>query len=204
MWFIILGECSQCNDQGSYEGSLCSWSGWVMVGDNGKRCMYSRSRAVIVQVCKRIETNCPILTIDMCFHSNKLLVFSSPLNIVCKLWCCVQSLFEQVNHGVVCLAMEVIGAYVSWIDISLVANDKCMRYDASPVYSIVNARNTIISVTYWSTCLLIPSGKVLQTAYMKWFAKVVIIVVCVDVGVLSHCCRRNGSHDQDGTSRVSF
>ena len=26
------------------------------------------------------------------------------------------------------MAMEVIGAYISWIDISLIANDKCMRY----------------------------------------------------------------------------
>ena len=39
----------------------------------------------------------------------------------------LQSIFEQTDHSVVCLAMKVIGAYVSWIDISLIANEKCMR-----------------------------------------------------------------------------
>lgn len=51
----------------------------------------------------------------------------------------MQSLFEQVNHGVVCLAMEVIGAYVSWIDISLIASDKCMRYDTFPSHASIKS-----------------------------------------------------------------
>ena len=44
-------------------------------------------------------------------------------------YCYMQSLFEQANQDVVCLAMKVMGAYVSWIDISLIASEKCMRYD---------------------------------------------------------------------------
>ena len=40
----------------------------------------------------------------------------------------LQSVFEQADHSVVSLATAVIGAYVSWIDISLIASDKCMRY----------------------------------------------------------------------------
>lgn len=126
------------------------------------------------------------------------------LLIVCKLWC-IQSLFEQVNHGVVCLAMEVIGAYVSWIDISLIANDKCMRYDAFPTHASVNPHDDVfISVICWSTYLLIHSGKVQQTAYMKWFVKVLFINACVGVGILNPCWYRNGAHGQDRTSRVPF
>jgi len=41
--------------------------------------------------------------------------------------CYVQILFEGSDHGIVCLAMDVVGAYVSWIDINLIANDRCIR-----------------------------------------------------------------------------
>ena len=36
----------------------------------------------------------------------------------------LQIAYEQVNAGITNLAMEVVGAYVSWIEISLVANDR--------------------------------------------------------------------------------
>lgn len=68
---------------------------------------------------------------------------------------------------------------------------------------VANPDGVIISVICWSTYLLIHSGKVQQTVYMKWFAKVLILSY-IDVGVLNPCCCRNGSHDQDGTSRVPF
>ena len=35
-WTITSGEYSQCIDQGPYEGSLYSWSGWIMAGNNGE------------------------------------------------------------------------------------------------------------------------------------------------------------------------
>lgn len=36
----------------------------------------------------------------------------------------LQTTYESVDHVVTCLTMEVVGAYVSWIDINLIANDK--------------------------------------------------------------------------------
>lgn len=38
-----------------------------------------------------------------------------------------QTVFEEKDHGVVCLALEVAGAYVSWVDVNLIANDRCIR-----------------------------------------------------------------------------
>jgi len=35
--------------------------------------------------------------------------------------------FEQSSSALVCQAMEVVGAYISWIDITLVANDRFVR-----------------------------------------------------------------------------
>ena len=91
------------------------------------------SHAIVPAACihvPSIETSYVVCVIYV-FHC-------SPSHIVCPR---VQSLFEQVNHGVVCLTMEVIGAYVSWIDISLIANDKCMRYDTFPAHASMNPRD---------------------------------------------------------------
>lgn len=39
----------------------------------------------------------------------------------------VQSSHELIDHEVLCLVMSVIGSYVSWIDINLIANNKFVR-----------------------------------------------------------------------------
>ena len=38
-----------------------------------------------------------------------------------------QVTFEQYDHEVTCLVMKVVGAYVSWIDITYIANEKFSR-----------------------------------------------------------------------------
>ena len=38
-----------------------------------------------------------------------------------------QVTFEQYDHEVTCLVMRVVGAYVSWIDITYIANEKFSR-----------------------------------------------------------------------------
>lgn len=35
---------------------------------------------------------------------------------------------EQSDHELACLCLDVVGKYVSWIDINLVANDKVVGY----------------------------------------------------------------------------
>ncbi|XP_064399906.1 exportin-T-like [Halichondria panicea] len=41
-------------------------------------------------------------------------------------WLQIMTVFEEKDHGVVCLALEVAGAYVSWVDVNLIANDRCI------------------------------------------------------------------------------
>jgi len=53
----------------------------------------------------------------------KPVLWSSP-PLLCLL---LQARFEGVDCPVVCAAMEVVGLYVSWIDISLVANQSFIR-----------------------------------------------------------------------------
>ena len=36
--------------------------------------------------------------------------------------------FEQSNHPLVSQALEVVGAYIAWIDITLIANDRFVRW----------------------------------------------------------------------------
>ena len=36
----------------------------------------------------------------------------------------LQVTFDQYDHEVTCLVMKVVGAYISWIDITYVANEK--------------------------------------------------------------------------------
>ena len=38
-----------------------------------------------------------------------------------------QVTFEQYDHEITCLVMKVVGAYVSWIDITYIANEKFSR-----------------------------------------------------------------------------
>ena len=42
-------------------------------------------------------------------------------------WYQILKLYENKNTELVCLCLQVIGAYVSWIDIDLIANDKFVR-----------------------------------------------------------------------------
>ena len=39
-----------------------------------------------------------------------------------------QKLYDQSNGEITCLCLEVVGAYVSWIDIDLIANEKFVGY----------------------------------------------------------------------------
>ena len=36
---------------------------------------------------------------------------------------------EACEPPIKCLCLQVIGAYISWIDINLIANDQFIRYD---------------------------------------------------------------------------
>ena len=38
-----------------------------------------------------------------------------------------QVTFDQYDHEITCLVMKVLGAYVSWIDITYIANEKFSR-----------------------------------------------------------------------------
>ena len=35
--------------------------------------------------------------------------------------------FEQYDYEITCLVMKVVGAYISWIDITYIANEKFSR-----------------------------------------------------------------------------
>lgn len=50
---------------------------------------------------------------------------------------CVQMSYEETHASLVCMCLDVIGAYVSWIDITLIANDRfvevLLRFLAMPL-----------------------------------------------------------------------
>ncbi|XP_057296563.1 exportin-T-like [Hydractinia symbiolongicarpus] len=46
------------------------------------------------------------------------------VNDLVESWYQILKLYEQCNGAVVCLCLKVIGAYISWIDINLIANER--------------------------------------------------------------------------------
>ena len=40
-----------------------------------------------------------------------------------------QKTYEATDSSLTCLCLEVIGCYVDWVDINLIANNKFVRYD---------------------------------------------------------------------------
>jgi len=49
----------------------------------------------------------------------------------------VQTTYSETHASVVCMCLDVIGAYVSWIDVSLIANERfvevLLRFMAKPL-----------------------------------------------------------------------
>ncbi|KAG1662303.1 Exportin-T [Nymphon striatum] len=53
---------------------------------------------------------------ELCFHHNSMNIFNISSS--------KQGSYQSMNSTLVCLCLEVIGAYISWIDIKLIANDE--------------------------------------------------------------------------------
>lgn len=49
------------------------------------------------------------------------------VNDLVEAWYQILILYEQKQYDLICLCLKVIGAYVSWIDINLIANDKFIK-----------------------------------------------------------------------------
>ena len=46
----------------------------------------------------------------------------------------IQTQFQSSNPEVTCMCLDVIGKYVSWIDINLIANDKFVEVRLSSLF----------------------------------------------------------------------
>ena len=46
----------------------------------------------------------------------------------------LQTLFDSCDEEVTCLTLATIGAYVSWMDITLIVNDTYIRYIILVIY----------------------------------------------------------------------
>lgn len=58
----------------------------------------------------------------------------------------IQTQFQSSNPEVTCMCLDVIGKYVSWIDINLIANDKFVEVRLSSiVLSVYWDRNLLLS-----------------------------------------------------------